>query len=219
HYIRTGRPYVIGKGAISLDGKLATEYNHSKWISGEKSRKHAHGLRAESDAILIGASTLEYDNPSLTVRDAKIKGDVPIRVVIAMETPAFSPDCKLLDGSSPVIFYVRTINEHAEKWREAGIEVGRAPSLSAILRHLAEMGCLSVLVEGGGGLHASFLEAQLTDEVVLYQAPILIGGKKAVSFWDGHGVERVGQAVRMEDVQRRKLGDDQMIRGRIVYPD
>lgn len=100
HYIKTGRPYITAKGAISLDGKLATHRHDSQWISGEKSRKHAHGLRADADAIIVGTGTLLHDNPSLTVRDAKVKGNVPMRVVIGMRTPRFFPDCKLLDDSA-----------------------------------------------------------------------------------------------------------------------
>ena len=189
HYIKTGRPYIIAKGAISLDGKLATHRHDSQWISGEKSRKHAHGLRAEADAIIVGTGTLLHDNPSLTVRDAKVKGNVPMRVVIGMKTPKFFPDCKLLDDAAPTRIYVRTINEETAKWRDAGIQIGRAPNLITILKHLAQDGCLNILLEGGGRLHTAFFEAQLTNELVLYQAPILIGGNDAVNLWHGRGVD------------------------------
>lgn len=219
HYIKTGRPYITAKGAISLDGKLATHRHDSQWISGEKSRKHAHGLRAEADAIIIGSGTLLHDNPALTVRDAKVKGNVPMRVVIGMRTPKFFPDCKLLDDSAPTRMYVRTINEETAKWKDAGMQIGRAPNLITILKHLAQDGCLNILLEGGGKLHASFFEAQLTDELVLYQAPILIGGSDAVSLWHGRGVNQVNQALQLENIQRRKLGEDQMIRGKVIYPE
>ena len=219
HYIKTGRPYVIAKAAISLDGKLATYRHDSQWISGEASRKHAHALRADADAIIIGTGTLKYDNPSLTVRDAKVKGDVPMRVVIGMNTPKFFPDCRLLDGAAPTRMYVRTVNEETEKWKQAGMQIGRAPNLITILKHLAQDGCLNILLEGGGKMHAAFFESQLIDEVVLYQAPILIGGSDAVNLWHGRGVDQVSQALRLDDIQRRKMGDDQMIRGRVVYPD
>ncbi|MFC1536812.1 bifunctional diaminohydroxyphosphoribosylaminopyrimidine deaminase/5-amino-6-(5-phosphoribosylamino)uracil reductase RibD [Pseudomonadota bacterium] len=219
HYIKTGRPYITAKGAISLDGKLATHMHESQWISGEQARKHAHGLRAESDAIIIGSGTLMHDNPSLTVRDAKVKGDPPMRVVIGMRTPPFFPDCKLLDDTAPTRFYVRTTNEDTARWRDAGVQIGRAPNLISILKHLAEDGCLQMLLEGGGKLHASFFEAQLTDELVLYQAPILIGGHEAVSLWHGSGVDRVEKALRLENIQRRKMGEDQMIRGKVIYPE
>jgi len=218
HYIATGRPYVIGKAAISLDGKLATHHRDSQWISGEASRKHAHRLRAEVDAILIGAGTLEKDNPSLTVRDTAIKGQPPLRVVIAMETPKFFPACKLLNDDAPSRMYVRVLNDEAAKWKKAGMQIGRAPNLISILKHLAGEGHLSLLLEGGGGLHASFFESQFTNELVLYQAPMIIGGTQAVNLWHGRGVDRLSQALRLEEIERRKMGDDQMIRGRIVYP-
>ena len=219
HYIHTGRPYVIGKGAISLDGKLATHHHDSKWISGEQSRKHAHRLRAEVDAILIGAGTLEHDNPSLTVREAPLKGKPPMRVVIAMDTPTFFPDCNLLNSDAPSRMYVRVINKETAKWRAAGMSIGRAPNLITILKHLASEGHISLLLEGGGGLHASFFEAQLTSELVLYQAPIVIGGSNAVNLWHGRGVDQVRRALRIEDIERRKLGVDQLIRGKVIYPE
>ncbi|MDX8407356.1 MAG: bifunctional diaminohydroxyphosphoribosylaminopyrimidine deaminase/5-amino-6-(5-phosphoribosylamino)uracil reductase RibD [Mariprofundaceae bacterium] len=219
HYVRTGRPYVTAKAAISLDGKLATRTHHSQWISGEKSRRHAHGLRAASDAIIIGAGTLMHDNPSLTVRDAKIKGNVPLRVVLCFETPPFNPDCKLLSDDAPTRFYVRSTNEHTQRWHDAGVQVGKAASLPAVLRHLAEEGYLEVLLEGGGQLHTAFFDAHFTDELVLYQAPMLLGGRDAVALWSGMGVETVDRALRLADASRRKMDDDYMIRGRVVYPD
>ncbi|HKI62528.1 MAG TPA: bifunctional diaminohydroxyphosphoribosylaminopyrimidine deaminase/5-amino-6-(5-phosphoribosylamino)uracil reductase RibD [Mariprofundaceae bacterium] len=219
HYVRTGFPYVTGKAAISLDGKLATRTHHSQWISGEKSRKHAHGLRATSDAIIIGAGTLMHDNPSLTVRDAKSKGKPPLRVVLCFETPPFNPDCKLLSDDAPTRFYVRSTNEHTQTWHDAGVEVGKVNSLPAILRHLAEQGYLEILLEGGGQLHSAFLDGRFTSEMVLYQAPILIGGRDGVSLWGGFGAETVTQAPRLAEISRRKMDEDYMIRGKVIYPD
>ncbi len=219
HYIRTGLPYVTAKAAISLDGRLATRSHHSQWISGGKSRRHAHGLRAVADAIIVGAGTLLHDNPSLTVRDARVRGDVPLRVVLCFETPPFNPESRLLGDEAPTRFYVRSTNEHTQRWHDAGVEIGKAASLPAVLRHLAGQGYLDVLLEGGGQLHTAFLEGRFTSEMVLYQAPILIGGRDAVPLWGGEGVERVDQAVRLENVVRRKMDDDYMIRGRVVYPD
>ncbi|EAU54982.1 bifunctional diaminohydroxyphosphoribosylaminopyrimidine deaminase/5-amino-6-(5-phosphoribosylamino)uracil reductase [Mariprofundus ferrooxydans] len=219
HYLRTGRPYVIAKAAISLDGKMATRTHHSQWISGEASRLHAQGLRAASDAIIVGAGTLKHDNPSLTVRGVPAVGDVPLRVVMCFETPKFFADCKLLSAEAPTRFYVRSINTHTEQWREAGIEVEQVTSLAGVLKHLAEDGRLMLLLEGGGELHASFLEARFTDELVLYQAPILIGGRDAIPLWSGQGVDSVDHAPHLEQIERRILGVDQMIRGRVIYPD
>jgi len=219
HYLRTGFPYVIAKAAVSLDGKLATRTHHSQWISGPACRAHAHALRGECDAIVVGAGTLKHDNPSLTVRDAEIVGNVPLRVVFCFETPRFFAACKLLSDDAPARFYVRRINDDTARWRDAGVQVEQAMSLPAMLKHLADDGYLQILLEGGGALHTSFLEAGFSNEMVLYQAAILIGGADAVSLWGGSGSETVGQAIRLRDVERRNLGADQMIRGRLVYPD
>ncbi len=219
HYVRTGRPYVIAKAAISLDGKMATHTHHSQWISGPACRQHAHRLRAECDAIVVGAGTLLHDNPSLTVRDAEMVGNVPLRVVLCFETPVFSEQCKLLSKDAPTRFYVRSINEHATAWIEAGVQVQQSTSLLAVLQSLAADGYLNVLLEGGGALHTSFLQAQYSDEMVLYQAPIIIGGRDAVSLLGSQGSETVDQAIRLHDVKRENMGDDQMIRGTVFYPD
>jgi len=218
HYIRTGRPYVIAKAAISLDGNIATRMHRSQWISGEVSRLHSHGVRAASDAIMVGAGTLKYDNPSLTVRDVPVVGDLPLRVVMCLETPVFFAACKLLSGDAPSRLYVRSLNGHADAWRAAGVEVEQVTSLAGSLKHLADDGRLQLLLEGGGALHASFLEAGYSDELLLYQAPILIGGRDAVAFWPGQGVTDISDAPKLVSVERQQLGDDQMIRGRIVYP-
>ena len=219
HYQRTGRPYVIAKAAISLDGKMATYAHHSQWISGAGCREHAHQLRAGCDAILVGAGTLEHDNPSLTVRGVEMIGNVPLRVVLCFETPVFSAEYKLLSDEAPTRLYVRSLNEHADAWREAGVQVEHAPSLLSVLKHLADDGYLQLLLEGGGALHTSFLEARFSDEMVLYQAPVIIGGRDAVTLWNGRGAETLDQAIRLTDVECRKMGDDQMIRGTVVYPD
>ncbi|MDQ6995960.1 MAG: bifunctional diaminohydroxyphosphoribosylaminopyrimidine deaminase/5-amino-6-(5-phosphoribosylamino)uracil reductase RibD [Mariprofundus sp.] len=219
HYLHTGRPYVIAKAAISLDGKLATRSHHSQWISGPECRRHAHGLRGECDAIVVGAGTLKHDNPSLTVRDVAVVGNTPLRVVFCFETPKFFAECKLLSDDAPSRFYVRSINEQAQRWRDAGVQVEQACSLLAMLKHLADDGKLQVLLEGGGALHTSCLEAGFSNEMVLYQAPILIGGRDAVSLWGGSGVETVNQAIGLADVKRLDMAGDQMIRGRVVYPD
>jgi len=104
------------------------------------------------------------------------------------------------------------------RWREAGVQVEKIGSLLAVLQHLAGDGYLHVLLEGGGALHASFLEAQFSNEMVLYQAPIIIGGRDAVSLWGGQGAPTVDLSIRLDAVQRQDMGDDQMIRGDLVYP-
>ncbi len=218
HYLATGMPYVIAKAAISLDGKLATRNRDSQWITGSESRKHAHQIRAMSDAIVVGVGTLQGDNPSLTVRDARLKGEHPLRVVIAKQTPDFSSDYKLLSDEAPSRMYVyNSSNDHTALWQEAGMDVVEVLDLQAALKHLAEDGYLQVMLEGGGQLHAAFLEHQYANELLLYQAPLLIGGTEAVNLWHGLGVAYMSDVVHLQDIQRCKLGDDVMIRGKLIY--
>jgi len=216
---RFDRPYIIAKAAVSLDGKLATRGMHSQWISNEISRKHAHALRAECQAILIGSGTLKQDNASLTVRHVPLDGIPPLRVVFASNAPQFLSEYKIADGRAPARMYVCHDNQHVTDWQHAGVDVVRVTGILAMLRHLVAGQYWKLLIEGGGRLHASFLEAKLTDELVLYQAPILIGGSEAVGLWQGNGVDVVQHAPQLVDVQRTMLGEDQLIRGRVVYPE
>jgi len=219
HYVKTGMPYVIAKAAISLDGKLATRNHDSQWITGTQARKHAHQVQAMSDAIVVGAGTLKDDNPSLTVRDARLKGEHPLRVVITKQAPTFFSTCKLLSHEARSRMYVYADNRDAALWQEAGMDVVEVSDLQAALKHLAADGCLQVMLEGGGQLHAAFLEHQYANELLLYQAPLLIGGTESVNFWHGLGASYMNDVVRLQDVQRRKLGDDSMIRGKLLYPE
>ncbi len=218
HYIKTNMPWVIAKAAISLDGKVATRTKHSQWISGVESRKHAHGVRALCDAIVVGVGTLVLDNPSLTVRDAQIVGKPPLRVILGKHAPKMFTDCKLLSDEAPSRFYIIHDNDDAKAWRDWGMEVVLVDNYEAAFKHLAEDGCLQVLLEGGGKLHAACLEHRISNELLLYQAPILIGGVEAMSFWHGLGVATMQDAVRIEHIEYQPLGDDMLIHGDIVYP-
>ena len=218
HYLKHRRPWVIAKAAISLDGKLATREHHSQWISGEPSRADAHKLRGECDAIMVGAGTFQHDNPHLTVRHGQQAARPPLRVVVATVAPAFVAGANLLDGSAPSRIYVRQGSAADADWRAAGVEVVPAESMPAILQHLADEGRFRLLVEGGGTLFANLFEQRLVDELVLYQAPILLGGEQAPGLWQGSGVARVGAGPHLAKVTRRRLGADQRIRGEVVYP-
>ncbi|MDQ6990789.1 MAG: bifunctional diaminohydroxyphosphoribosylaminopyrimidine deaminase/5-amino-6-(5-phosphoribosylamino)uracil reductase RibD [Mariprofundaceae bacterium] len=217
HYLNTKRAYVIAKAAISLDGKLATRQHHSQWITGKQSRQHVHHLRATCDAIMVGAGTLRDDNPSLTVRDARLRGTPPLRVIIATHSPEFRDNYQILSSEAPSIMYVHANSPDDAPWQQAGVTIVQVNNLQAALEDLAERGCLQVLVEGGGTLHASLFEQELADELVLYQAPVLIGGINAVNLWHGLGIAHMSEAVRLLDVKRQKLGVDMMIRGRLSY--
>jgi len=219
HGLQHQRPWVIAKAAISLDGKLATERGDSRWISNPQARQQAHRLRAEVDAVIVGTGTLRCDNPQLTPRGVRRRGANPLRVVISRTLPQFQADYHLADISqAPTRIYYQHCTDDLRGWQAAGVEVVWYEQLNDITAHLYQEGALLVMVEGGGTLHGALLRAQLVDEMVLFQAPLLIGGNTATHLWAGEGVTHVANAPRLINMKQRHLGDNQLIRGEVVYP-
>ncbi|MDQ6964163.1 MAG: bifunctional diaminohydroxyphosphoribosylaminopyrimidine deaminase/5-amino-6-(5-phosphoribosylamino)uracil reductase RibD [Mariprofundales bacterium] len=219
HGLQQHRPWIVAKAATSLDGNLATAGGDSRWISNPAARKQAHRLRAEVDAIIIGAGTLRCDNPQLTPRGVRRRGEAPLRVVICRTLPQFKTDYHLANiGEAATRIYSQQLTDDAMEWQEAGVEIVTYSTLHEIAAHLYTNGDLLVMVEGGGELYGALLRAQLIDEMVLFQAPLLIGGERAVHLWGGDGSTRVANAPRMINIKRRSLGDNQMIRGELIYP-
>ena len=217
HFIQHQRPWVMAKAAISLDGKLATHQYHSQWITGEKARRYTHRLRAASDALIVGDGTLKHDNPSLTVRGIKKKGHPLLRVIMANETPMFQNHYQITQPNAPTLLLVQKHNQHTPQWNNAGIEVVQCDHLLHMLQYLGKLGYLSLMLEGGGRLFTSFFESQLIDELVLFQAPMLIGGENSPSLWHGTGIFHLEHAPKLKHVTYRRMDQDFMIRGLLVY--
>lgn len=150
--MRRGRPWVVLKTALSLDGKAAAVNGRSRWVTGKKARLAVHALRARYDAILVGAGTVLADDPALTAHGA---GRDPLRVVLAGKRP-LPKRARVFDGSAPTVVYTG--------------------SLRAALKDLARRGVGTLLVEGGPAVHASFLKAGLVDEAKIFLAPKLLSG-------------------------------------------
>ena len=174
----TGRPRVVLKLAASLDGRTAAPDGSSRWITGEAARADAHRLRAESDAVLVGAGTVRADDPSLTVRH--VEGPDPLRVVL---------------GTAPPGARVRPC-----------LEV--SGDLSGILDDLGARGVLQVLVEGGATVAGAFHRAGLVDAYVLYLAPALFGGDDARGLFAGPGAATMAGVWRGRIARVTALGDD-----------
>lgn len=210
-------PFVTLKLAMSADGKIATKTRESKWLTGELARRFAHKLRHEHDAVMVGVGTVLADDPQLTVRLIRGKVKQPVRVIVDSQarTP---PTAKVIrSAESPCIIAVteHAPEEQVERLSNAGAEVWRLPSDSSgrvdlfeLLRRLAERNIVSVLVEGGSELAWSFLKRRLVDRVILFIAPLIIGGHNAVPAIGGEGFDKLSDAVRLSEVKFRKLGDD-----------
>ena len=212
------RPYVIAKWAQSLDGKLATDAGESRWISGERSRRSVHELRARVDAILVGSSTVLQDDPRLTARHVPIRRSA-MRVVLdtRLRTPA---TCRLVATAGEVPTLIFTAKKHANSAKalrlaRCGVEVVWSSVrknrlvLDPCLRRLADRGVTNLLVEGGSAVLTSFFTQGIVDEAHVYVAPKLIGGSHAPSVMADVGVGRVGDALTARTVRVRRSGDDQ----------
>lgn len=207
-FMREGLPWVTLKAGVTLDGKLATSTGKSKWITSEVSRTVAHELRDSLDAILVGAGTVEADDPALTVRlppgEARKN---PVRVVLdaALRT---RPERQIFDASvaRTILVTPHLASRHAAR----GVEVWNVTGTEALLRKLAAEGLLHVMVEGGAFTHAEFLKAGLFDELVLFVAPKVFGHDGLT--WSGLlGVREPSAAIALENLHAEPVGDDLMI--------
>ncbi len=221
HFMRTGRPFVHLKLATSLDGKIATRTGDSHWITGVESRKQAHELRHEYDAILIGAGTVLADDPLLTDRSGKKRGRPLVRVVLD-ETLRISPDSQLVRtaNESPVIVFAGDpLPTKGEALESAGIEIVRDAAegrdLAAILEKLGQRSLQSLLVEGGANVAGNFLDAGLVDKISFFIAPLIIGGRAAPAAAGGEGAETLTDAIELEDIAVTQRGRDVEVTG---YP-
>ena len=174
----TGRPWVVLKLAASVDGRTAAPDGTSQWITGPEARADAHALRAESDAVIVGAGTVRADDPSLTVRDAE--GDDPLRVVLG-RAPEGAKVLPALELDGP---------------------------LTEVLDELGGRGVLQAMVEGGAGVAGQFHREGLVDRYVLYLAPALFGGDDARGLFAGPGAATIDDVWRGEIRSVRQVGAD-----------
>jgi diaminohydroxyphosphoribosylaminopyrimidine deaminase / 5-amino-6-(5-phosphoribosylamino)uracil reductase len=194
---------------MSLDGKIATRSGESRWISGEESRRHGHRLRHQHDAILVGINTVIADDPELTARFDGARQ--PVRVVV---------DSQLRIRQSALVVGSNTLIASTKDGRVGLAEVVTLPagqdgrvSLEHLLDELGKRNIISLLVEGGGEVHAAMFEAHLVDKVFAYVAPKLIGGRDAPGPLGGSGSERLDHATDLRSVDVIRLGDDFLISG------
>jgi diaminohydroxyphosphoribosylaminopyrimidine deaminase/5-amino-6-(5-phosphoribosylamino)uracil reductase len=174
----TGRPWLVVKLAASADGRTAAPDGSSQWITGEEARADAHRLRAESDAVIVGAGTVRADDPSLTVRH--VEGNDPLRVVL---------------GKAP-----------ADAKVHPALEL--EGDLDGVLDELGRRGVLQAVVEGGASVAGAFHRAGLVDRYVLYLAPVLFGGDDGRPLFTGPGAQTIDDVWRGRITNVERLGDD-----------
>jgi diaminohydroxyphosphoribosylaminopyrimidine deaminase / 5-amino-6-(5-phosphoribosylamino)uracil reductase len=220
----TGRPHVMFKAAMSLDGKVATQTGDSKWISSEESRRVVHRWRAEVDAICIGIGTALSDDPLLTAR-VEGAGMQPTRVV-------FDSEARLPLGSA----LVRTAHEvplivvasrACARAASDALEAAGAELITAAggneeervrdgLQKLGERGIQSLLLEGGPRLAGAFFDAGEIDEMRLFIAPIALGGRSARGPFEGEGLDSIADSQRALELSSERVDGDVLIRARLT---
>lgn len=192
HHRRTGRPWVVAKIAMTIDGRTAAPDGSSQWITGPQARADVHRLRACSDAILVGAGTVRADDPALTVRDwAAPEG-----------TPAARDPRRIVLGSAPSGARVHPCEQ-------------RSGELALLLERLGAEGVVQLMVEGGAGVLGDMQRAGLIDEFAVYVAPAIFGGDDALPVFAGHGARTMEQLARGTIVDVTRLGNDLRV---ILHP-
>jgi diaminohydroxyphosphoribosylaminopyrimidine deaminase/5-amino-6-(5-phosphoribosylamino)uracil reductase len=224
--IELGRPWVIAKWAMTLDGKLATRAGDSQWISSEMSRAAVHQLRGRMDALIIGSGTARIDNPLLTARPvdrADLKRTATRIVVDSAASLALDSRLVKTAGDAPVIVAAASDApaDACRRLEDAGVEVLRCNGTSYELRAdalLAELGrrlMTNVLVEGGSRLLGTLFDMRAVDEVHAFIAPKFAGGAAALSPVGGAGVQKMADALALRDITIEELDGDVYVHGRV----
>jgi diaminohydroxyphosphoribosylaminopyrimidine deaminase/5-amino-6-(5-phosphoribosylamino)uracil reductase len=223
-HAKTGRPHVLFKSAMTLDGKVATSTGDSQWISGEASRARSHRWRSEVDGVAIGIGTALADDPMLTARLEGVERQ-PARVVFDSEArlPVTS---QLVRSAREVPVYLicsrAATRASTDALEAAGVELivatgeNEGARVRSALTELGERGVQSLLLEGGPHLAGAFLDAGEIDEVRLFIAPMLVGGRHARAPLEGQGVELIDAARRALASEVEQVADDVLIRARMT---
>ncbi len=236
------RPFILLKWAMTLDGKIATRIGKSQWISGERSRNATHHLRNIYDAVLAGHTTVIIDNPSLTCRADQavplpeelfpaVPGDIrdPVRIVIDTFGATIAHQCGIYDQPGKTIVAIGpepagddsnfrdSIDKEKIELLECPLTAGHI-DLGFLMHELVERDIQSVLVEGGSGVHAAFLDNGLADEILCVVGPKIFGGDTAPSPVSGAGIEEVTNAVQLSEPKHLRIDNDLMIHGKVKFP-
>jgi diaminohydroxyphosphoribosylaminopyrimidine deaminase / 5-amino-6-(5-phosphoribosylamino)uracil reductase len=223
-YAKTGRPHVLFKSAMTLDGRVATSTGDSQWISGEPSRALSHRWRAEVDAVAVGIGTALADDPQLTARIDGVDQQ-PARVVFDSEA-RLPTTSKLVRSAGEVPVYLvcsrAASRANTDALEAAGVNLivatgeNEGARVRSALTELGARGITSLLLEGGPHLAGAFMDAGEIDEVRLFIAPMLVGGRHARAPLEGQGVELIDAARRALSSEVETVAEDVLIRARMT---
>jgi diaminohydroxyphosphoribosylaminopyrimidine deaminase/5-amino-6-(5-phosphoribosylamino)uracil reductase len=223
-HAKTGRPHVLFKSAMTLDGKVATSTGDSQWISGEQSRALSHRWRAEVDAVAVGIGTALADDPLLTARVEGVQRQ-PVRVVFDSEARLPASSQLVRTASEVPVFVVcsrAASRASSDALEAAGVELivatgeNEGARVRSALTELGARGMQSLLLEGGPHLAGAFLDASEIDEVRLFVAPMLVGGRHSRVPLEGQGVEAIDAARRALASAVTRVHDDVLITARMT---
>lgn len=214
--ILTQRPFVTLKYAMTLDGRVATQVGDSRWITGTEARQEVHVERSLHQAILVGSGTVLSDDPHLNVRGVP-GARQPIRVIVDRRG-RMSPKSRVFNSPGAAI-WIGYGDLAEEAWKDqiraSGGELFLANNLQQLLEHLHQQGVRSLFLEGGPQLAGAFLDESLVQRVLVYVAPLMVGGAQALGPIAGRGVSLLKDAPRLSRTRWASLGDDLVLEGEL----
>ena len=214
HYIQNKTPYVVVKSVVTADGKTATKTGASKWITGEEARQRVQKLRHRYMGIMTGIGTVLVDDPMLNVRVEGLKSPVRIICDSHLRIPLGSRILKSADELRTIIAYADAMDEKIKEIKKTGAELWKVDDgcgqvdLKELMRKLGEDGIDSILLEGGGTLNHAAIFAGIVNQVDLFIAPKIFGGKTALTSVDGEGIEVPDDAVQLKLKEVEMIGED-----------
>jgi len=224
-YVTQGRPFVIAKTAMTLDGWTATSSGHSRWVTNERSRAWVHRLRNEVDGILVGLGTVTADDPLLNTRLRKGRGRDPVRIIVDtnLRIPENARVLAHAEGSETLIAVSEDVpSRRLKRFEKKGVSFLVCPKkegridLRALMDRLGKRSITSLLIEGGATLMGAMIRERLVDKFCIFKAPKILGGNDGRPMALGQGPSRMDQSISLKDIQIRRIGDDFLITG---YPE
>jgi diaminohydroxyphosphoribosylaminopyrimidine deaminase/5-amino-6-(5-phosphoribosylamino)uracil reductase len=224
-YVTKGRPFVIAKSAMTLDGWTATSTGHSRWVTNERSRDWVHRLRSQVDGILVGVGTVMADDPLLNTRLKKGRGKDPVRIIVDTHL-SIPPSARVLGhahGSETLIAVGEGVaSRRLRRIQRKGISFLMCPEkegridLKVLMHKLGTRSITSILLEGGATLMGAMIREKLVDKFCVFKAPRILGGSDGRPMALGKGPSRMDQSIPLKDIRIRRFGGDLLITG---YPE